>query len=288
MNLNLSLRLVPGRLETSIVAQALIRGALPELIGPDGPALPVSTPLIGSVSSVARSFERSPETIRRHVHTLAAQGFFTVEHDGVRLAASPEAGGRMLAYLRCMHDNMLWLVEQLDGWSLVKRRASTTQRAASLGLILRTALDLRLFGFDSFRGPIGGWTSMSLWNALSAVSVRHVTVNRRLSSMYIRRSTPDTLRRPASLRTLSTVSGLPYATVWRHLAALEASGKVGRKSDGYVMLTGQLLTSDIEARVAHYVRNTLDRVNTLVAKGVDPAAIPSLYIGGRPALVPVR
>ena len=288
MNMNLSLRLVPGRFETSIVAQALFRCALPELIGADGPALPAGTPLIGSISSVARSFERSPETIRRHVQVLVGQGFFTVERDGVRLAPTAEAGGRVLAYLRCVNDNMLWLVEELDSWGLVKCRARKEQGAIPVKPILRAAMDLLLFGFEGFRGPLGGWTSLAVWNALSAASVRHVTLSRQLSSRFSQRSTPDSLRRPISLRALCAASGLPHATVWRHLAALEASGRVGRKGDGYVVLTGQLLTGDMEARVAHYVQPTLDRVNTLVARGLDPAAIPSLYIGGRPAPVPVR
>ena len=295
MNLRLSLRLVPGRLETSIVAQMLIRGALPELAGTygttggtGGPALPAGTPLVGSVSAIARAFGRSPETMRRHVQVLAGQGFFTVEPDGVRLAPTQEAGARILAYLRDLHDNMLWLVEELDSWGLVTRRAPEGQEAAQLGSVLRTALDLRMFGYDSFRSSIASWTSMSVWNALSAVSVRHITTDRGLSWQFARRSTPDALRRPTSLRALCAVTGLPYATVWRHLAALEAEGKVGRKDGDYAMLTGQLLTPEIEDRVAHYVRHTLGRVDALVANGMDPAAIPSLYFGSRPAPVPMQ
>ena len=287
-NLRLTLQLVPGRLEASIVAQALLQGALPVLTGAGGPALPAGTPLIGSISAVARSFERSPETMRRHVQVLARQGFFTVEHDGVRLAPSPEAGRRILSYLRDLHDNMLWLVEELDSWGLVTRRAPEGQEETLLGTILRTALDFRLFSFATFKGPIGGWTSMSLWNALSAASVRHVTVDRGLSGQFVQRSTPDALRRPISLRALCAVSGLPYATVWRHLVAMEADGTVGRKGEGYAILTGQLLTPDMEARVVQLVQSTLDRVDTLVARGLDSAVIPSLYFGGRPALVPVR
>ena len=223
MNLRLSLRLVPGRLETSIVAQMLIRGALPELAGPGlagthgagGPALPAGTPLIGSISAVARAFGRPAETMRRHVQVLAGQGFFTVEHDGVRLAPSPEVGGRILAYLRDLHDNMLWLVEELGSWGLVTRQAPDGQEGTLLGSVLRTALDLRMFGYESFRASIASWTSMSVWNTLSAVSVRHITVDRELSGQLARRSTPDALRRPTSLRALCAVTGLPYATVWR-------------------------------------------------------------------------
>ena len=288
MNMQQSLRLVPGRLETSIVAQSLIRCALPQLVGPRGLMLPTSRPLIGSISSVARSFDRSPETIRRHVHLLTRKGFFAVERDGVRLSLLPDAGARTLVYLQRTHDNMLWLVEELDSWGVVRRRASRGDKGSSLERILRTALDLRLFAFETFHGPLGGWTSLSIWNALSGASVRHVTANRRLSSEYIQRSTPDSLRRPISVRALCSVSGLPYATVWRHLASLEEAGKVGRRGDGYVMLTGQLRTTDMEARVVQYVVSALSRVDRLLSEGLDPEDIPSLYIGPRPALVPLR
>lgn len=302
MNLRLSLRLLPGRLETSIVAQALLRGALPHLVGTHGPELPTATPLIGSVGSIARSFDRSPETMRRHVQVLVTEGFFVVEPGGVRLAPTSEAGSRILEYLRGVHDNMLWLVEELDSWGLVTRKMANapgitisnpvahgahTQAIPPLALILRAALDLRLLGFDTFKG-VSSWTSLAVWNTLSAVSVRHITTNRQLCSLYRQRSTPDTLRRPISVRALSGVSGLPYATIRRHLADLELAGRVGRKGNGYVMLTGQLMTSDIERRVVAYVSNALDRVDTLVAKAIDPAAIPSMYIGARPVLVPVR
>ena len=287
MNLPQAHRLVLGRLETAIVGQALLRGALPLLTGSGQAALPTTRPLIGSISSVARSFARSPETIRRHVHALVGKGYFAVEQDGVRLAPSAEAGERILAYLRRAHDHMLWLVEELDSWGLVTHRTAGKPRAASFELIVRTAMDLRLHGVESFRGPLGGWTSMALWNALSAVSVRHITIDRRLSGMFTRESTPDALRRPTSARVLSAMSGLPYATVWRLLAAHADGGTVARRDEGYVMLTGQLLTPEIEGRVRQFVRHVLDRVDRLVAAGVDPGAIPSLYLGGRPELVPI-
>ena len=63
---------------------------------------------------------------------------------------------------------------------------------------------------------------------------------------------------------------------------------MSRRDGDYAMLTGQLLTPEIEDRVAHYVRHTLDRVDALVARGLDPNAIPQLYFGNRPAPVPMR
>ena len=287
MNLRLSLRLVPGRLETSIIALALIRGALPNLIGPRGPSLPSDAPLVGSINAIARSFNRSPETVRRHVHILANQGFFTVAPDGVRLAPSLEAGARILDYLHGAHDNLLWLLEELDGWGLLKRSKPRKQHKTPHELLLLTALDFRLHGFDSFYGLVNDdWVSWSLWNALSGMTVRHVTTDRELSRTFMVQSTPNDVRRPASVRALATVAGLPYATVWRHVLAMERGGYVRRVAGGYVILTEHLLTRAVETRVALYVQNTFDRLNAVVAKGIDPKAIPSLYRGGRPVLVP--
>lgn len=126
-----------------------------------------------------------------------------------------------------------------------------------------------------------------MFNALSAASVRHVTRDRTLSSQFVVRSTPDALRRPISIRALSMLTGLPYATVWRHLSELERGGKVGRKDDGYVVLTEQLLTEQMEAWVTAYVRDALARVDRLVAAGLDPTTIPSSYFEQRPSLVSI-
>jgi len=47
MILHLSHRLVPGRFETAVVAQALLRGALPHLVGPAGVWLGEVNPVQG-------------------------------------------------------------------------------------------------------------------------------------------------------------------------------------------------------------------------------------------------
>ncbi len=287
MNLHASHRLTSGVFETAIVAHALLRGALPYLDWTDGPALPSGTPLIGSINGVARSFERSPETIRRHVQALAAEGYFTVERGGVRLTPTTEAAARIVAYIRAIHDNLLWLIAQLDDWGLITRPASARLPVPMAEPVTRMAFDMRLQTFEKFRGPLSGWTSMQVWNTLSVASVRHIVISRRLSSLFVQRSTPDALRRPLSLRALCTLSGLPYATVRRHLIALESHGKVGRKGQGFSVLTEQLLVPEFEARVVNQVRDALGRLQGLVTRGLDPARIPNLYLGQAPSIIPL-
>lgn len=255
-NLPRSLALVPGRLHESIVMQLLIRQALPSLTTGGGTG--AAPPLVGTVGAVARSFERSEETIRRHVRYLAGQGFVTVEADGVRMAPAEEAGARIRAYLDGVHADTSRLVGELcDHGLLMPGPAPSRER------MLRFGLDIGLYSFERFRGPIGGWTSMTLWNALSTLTVRAVTNDPALSERFRHVSTPDSARRPTSLRGLAAATGLPYPTVRRHVLALEAAGRVARWRGGYAVLTAQLLDEAIEQRVTDYVAFVLARGNAL-------------------------
>jgi len=256
-NVRRSLALMPGRLHESIVAQLLIRRALPFFVANETLVLPRGAPLIGTIGAVARSFERSDETIRRHVRCLASQGLVTVTADGIRIDPSPDTGARVLAYLMSLHDDMAWLAAELRGWGLLPPAADG--RWPSTERLLRFGLDIGLYAFERFRGPIGGWTSMTLWNALSTLSVRDVTTDAALSERFRHRSTPDEVRRATSLRGLAAATGLPYPTVRRHVLALEAAGRVAPWRGGYAVLTAQLMDEAIERRVADYVAFVLAR-----------------------------
>lgn len=74
-----------------------------------------------------------------------------------------------------------------------------------------------------------------------------------------------------------------YPSVWRHVKALEASGAVTAKGDGYIVSTDYLRGPAMEERVFHSAAYYQRRLAELVRLGLD-ASRTMPYFVARPAL----
>lgn len=287
LSLHHLLALVPGRFETAVVMQAVVRGALYSIVRSGTFVVPERPVAAGSIKALARSFGKPVETMRRHAQTLARLGYVTVTADGLQFAPDQEVRERVLTFLDATHDLMLWLVAQLYGWRLLRQPANP-HRTVSREAIARFGLDLMLLPFESYRGAFGTWTDFAIWNALGTASVRRITTDRELSAVFSSRSTPDDERQAIGLRVLSEASGLSYGTTWRRVSAMERAGLIAQRDEKYVVLTGLLRSEAMEERVVLAVQQTLARANELIASGLDPRSVKGLYIGTEPRLAAIR
>jgi hypothetical protein len=275
--------LSPDHYERGILLQALIRNSLPDWFDGNELRAPSELRYYTSINTLAASFRRPFETVRRHVRALVAEGACVEVARGVAVGADPAMAARLTRFLAMTHDTLLRIAEELHELGLLPR-CSGPDMAPPRRAITGAGLDLQLLPMESLREPLPDWTVLLVWGVIDGLCVRHVTVDPVLSATFSHDSTPDEVRRPVMLRTVAAASGVPYQSVWRHAKALAATGAITAKGDGYIVSPSYLRSSAMEERVIGVVEYFQRRIVEMIREGLDPAK-PMPWLIGRPPLL---
>lgn len=268
-----------------VVALLLARLCAPDWTGGGTIARPDAPVRFGSINALARSLDRPFETVRRHVHALAADGIVAIGEHGVSIAADAAAASRIVAFYVEAHDLLIRLIEELNAIGGLLPPPRRAPARPTLPAVLATALDIALLPFETWRNSLGEWRSMTIWGTIAAANVRHITIDPVLSARFDRDYVPDEDRVPASLAMVARTLSIPYATTWRHAAALEKRGLVRQVEGGWLVGEAQYRLPAIERDAGVTAAYGLRRVSELVTAGLDPARTAALYLGARPSLV---
>jgi hypothetical protein len=277
---------LPQDFDRSIVLLTVMRVCAPDWMAGGVLGRPARPTRFTSANAIALSLQRSPETIRRHVHALVSDGVCVRGPGGIALNPDPAVRPDLLRLYIAYHDLLVGFVEDLAGLDLLSspvRGADDTLLAA----IIATTLDIALIPFEQFGRIFTDWASMRVWACIGALNVRHIMLDPVLSARYAVASTPNALRHPVPLRTVQRTLGMPYATAWRHCRALAAQGLVTQVEQGWLIGVAQLRDDAMEEQVVAAVLYYLRRIGALVAAGLDPAHAAQCYIAERPPLAPI-
>ena len=127
-----------------------------------------------------------------------------------------------------------------------------------------TALDIWLVPSEYAAEPITDWTSKFVWIVIIVANVRHITVDPELSERYAYDFTPDDLRRPITARAIARVTGLSYGTVYRHCQALAAKDVIRYERDGWVLISRQIESDQVDRGVHALLNYFQKRIGELV------------------------
>ena len=277
---HLTIRHDPG-----VVVLLLARLSAPDWSAQGRIARPPAATRVGSINALARSLGRPFETVRRHVHALARDGLVSIDPRGVSISTAAAAAPRVIAFYTEAHDLLIRLVEEFDAIGGVLPAPRAAPARPLVPAVLATALDIALLPFETWRDTLGGWRAMTIWGAIAAANVRHITVDPALSARFAHDYVADAERVPAVLAVIARTLGLPYATAWRHAAALEQRGLVRQVEGGWLVGEAQYRRPSIARDGGITTAYGLRRVTELVAAGLNPADTAALYLGDRPSLV---
>ncbi len=241
---------------------------------------PARPTIFASVNSLAASLGRSYETVRGQVQALIEEGLCVTDPRGVTLSAAPDASPRIIDFFAATHDVFLRFSRDIARW--VDLPVRTGGDGARLARVLKPALDVQLAPFEILRTVFADWTTQMVFAVVAGACVRHITINPVLSAKYADDLPPDEVRRPVTVATLQTVTGLPYSTLSRHVRRLQADDRLVRKDKGWIVGADYLQAPGIQqgtrAAAAFYCRRVSEALSGLEGSG-------ETYLRARPALV---
>ncbi len=260
------------------------RICLPDWICGGELARPASPGRTITVRKMAMSLGSPPESTRRHVNILLDRGALALSAQGVTLAATAANEAFMVQYYLGIHDLFLRLIEDMVATCDIDLPIGATPGFGMADIVQR-ALEILLLPIDTFRLAGNNRMTFMLWGALTMVAVRNVTYDPVLSRLYADAIPPDDVRIGISLRSLAAMVSIPYASAWRYIQALHASGLVTRLgSNQWTVLTANLLSEPARGLSTPPSILVFRKVRELALLGLDPARAAEHYRFGRPML----
>jgi hypothetical protein len=268
----------------SLIFLLLCRVCLEDWCGQTELQQPRTLTRFTSLNSIAASLGYPFETTRKNVHAMVDAGLLVRTVDGVALAAHGENSDRVIAYCTLMHDIFVRLIEDIATTCDVELPRPQGNDFGARD-VLERALDINLVPFDTQHQISDNLTGMTLWLAISIANIRHITYDPLLTAAYAYISTPDTIRRPVALKAMARALVMPYATAWRHAAALEDANLLTRQDGNLVVLSANLHSAGVGPKVVKNVDYAFRRISELIRLGLDPARAGDYYLHERPPLM---
>ncbi|WP_156460752.1 hypothetical protein [Sphingomonas sp. Leaf339] len=273
-----------GRYEWGVVALLLLSRCASDWVvnGVIGPPVRIAQSL--SIRAIAQSLDAPYASIHRYVSALQEQGLAIVSDNGVAISNDPAVAPAVVAFLVGAHDRLIRLVEDLAPDLPINGAGSVPHRGL-LAATLSAALDISLVPYEIAREPVIDWTSKLVWIVIIVANVRHVTTDYDLSRAYAFKPTPDDVRVPIGVRTISAMTGLSYGTTFRHCKKLAQQDVIKYDRGGWLLASRQLnddaVDEGVKALLAYYAK----RINELAALGLSVESLERAYIGPRPDYV---
>ena len=209
-----------------------------------------------TMAALAASLQQAPETVRRHVLKLQAQGLCEKVEGGFvvpgrAVASGPPADAmrrfqplvdRTLAHMAAFHVDLDAIAGQLDS-----RPLPEPPESASSLLEARVMLDLYLRVLEQWRADYGTLLDSLIIATIVAENTDHFDDDPSLGLRYAWLDTPppDDERRPVTLTRLCRLVGAPYATVHRRLMPYIELGRVISTPQGLFITAAALDAPDM-------------------------------------------
>ncbi len=214
-----------------------------------------------SINAIAASLDLPYETVRRHMHKLVEAGLCLMDRNGARLNPSARTKAfiaertesRLAAFRQMLADLARFDVAFPEG--LLTENLSADAVAATL-------IDLELCSMEFHRPGTRTAMELCIIVAFLTANIREVTYSDELAECFGRWDTPvpTLLRKPISINRVSAILGVPYATLWRHVQKMIATGHLTEHRDGYIVATEWIArpeTIEASRKVISYFRRSL-------------------------------
>jgi DNA-binding transcriptional regulator YhcF (GntR family) len=236
-----------------------------------------------SVHALAQAMAASPETTRRRVAALIADGACVkVDGRGVivprRHLATAEIRSQRLEVLTAF-DEMIEALGQIgfDFSALVRPRAHAAAVAPRGGEPAPVLLVSRIINAYCLKVILDGiplhgdFVAGVLFVLIMADNIRHITHDPELAWRYAgaNDAPPDEFRIPVSVRQIATQLGMPYSTVQRQLSKMTEKGFCQRKEGGYIIHNASMNRPEILANGLRMHLWFLAMLGELTALGLD-------------------
>jgi DNA-binding transcriptional regulator YhcF (GntR family) len=236
-----------------------------------------------SVHALAQALAASPETTRRRVAALIADGA-CVKVDGrgvivpVRHLTTAQIRAHRLEVLTGF-DEMIGALGRIgfDFSALVRPRARTaaaTPRGREPAPVLLVSRIINGYCLKVILDSIplhGDFITAVLFVLIMADNTRHITHDPELAWRYAgaNDAPPDELRSPVSVRQIATKLGMPYSTVQRQLVKMAEKGFCQRRDGGYIIHNASMNRPEILANGLRMHLWFLAMLGELTALGLD-------------------
>ncbi len=193
-----------------------------------------------SISALAAALQRPFETVRKHVHTLAADGWCALTSRGLTVldaALDRPATRRMIDDI---HDRLVGVIVDLQDldYAMPEARAPAIDHPR----LNKLAVEFYLKACETAIVEHGGWLPAYIFLAVMMANARPLTFDRTLAGRFAGLDTPppESERTPVDMGHLALALHLPYSTVRRHVAAQIRMGRIVRRDGGLMVPVSQL------------------------------------------------
>ncbi len=227
-----------------------------------------------TATAVALSMRLPLTTVRRRAATLVAAGLLIRQRAGFAVASRCFEDLKLATVAAANASDLAATLQVLatSGYAPATRAVSAGVPALPPGVVERPLLAFAMRALETFTELHHDVTAGTIFSAIVALNVRHITHDPLLSEHYAGEDAPpgDDVRRPVSLRRLARVIDLPFETVRRRVAALTAADLIALHADGVTVPTrvivGEKLVDNNRRMIAHF-ETMLDTLSLLAAEG---------------------
>lgn len=267
-SLRIALRVFPGDLDRAIMFVLVARLACGEWATATGIERPAEHRPF-SINSLAASLSRPFETVRRHVHGMIDAGICARTEHGIILSPTQDREADIIAYYQAAADLLRTLAAHLARHGVPMPQAQGVG-ANPLGPLVKASLDTGLVAIEKHLHT--HWYELILHGTLIYENGRDIMGCPEQSKIYGNLVLTAEQRRPAKIRDLASVYGMPYPTVRRHIDGMMAAGALQKKAGGYILDPEWTGDDDRIAMSNQTVDYLLRQFRTLAAAGVGLTA----------------
>lgn len=278
------LDLTDGQHDWGVVALLLMSRCASDWIADGQFRRPPSLTRAVSLRAMAHSLMIPYASAHRYLKALREHGWVVDTGSGFAINNDGRHAERIIAFLKTAHDAMIRLVEDLSA-NYTFPPSLRSQDTDLCRVIVAAALDIWLIPFEVHREPVTDWTSKLVWIFIAVANVRHITIDAEASGRYAFNPTPDSLRRPITVRAIAALTGLSYGTTYRHCQALAQHDVIEYDRGGWLTSSRQLHHEGVDKGVTSLVSYYFKRVGELADLGLDVTQTQRLYRDGRPEYV---
>jgi predicted transcriptional regulator len=265
-----ALALFPGDLTRAIIFVLVARLSAADWVS--GPVIAQprqATPF--SVNALAASLDRPFETVRRHIMAMVADGICAKSPQGVILAPAPAREAEVIAFFAGHAQILHRLADKIARHDVAIARPATPL-GDQLRLMVTAALDLGLIALENNEHQ--SWFELIIHGAMihecGIAFINDAALARAYGNVVI----PDAMWRPVTIRVIAEKYGMPYATVRRHIDAMQSVGMLRKGKGGYTLSTEWTAQPARIAMSNQTVLYLLRHMRALAASGIDLLAAP--------------